>query len=286
MLNYEEFRKIFNDKIFNQAKPHLIKKVAEHPDRYVGLFRPTKPEAKLLQNLSQSNEIRFGDAFEVAIKEYFISEGWEPLEQKIKAKNGNNLDIDQLLEKNNEVLFIEQKVRDDHDSTKKRGQIRNFESKLETLIDIYGDKLKYGFFYFIDPSLHKNKNYYGPKLQQMGEKWGVNLFVSYGDEMFDELGYLDIWTNIINNLKQWREEIPDIPVLNFDEDAEASAEEIAELPPKYINKLFNDERIVKQILPVLFPEKKTLIILEEDLRRKNTVKATSIADKIRNYIDN
>ena len=27
--------------------------------------------------------------------------------------------------------FVEQKVRDDHDSTKKRGQISNFEKKLD-----------------------------------------------------------------------------------------------------------------------------------------------------------
>lgn len=109
MLDYEKFKKIFDEKIFAKSKPDLLKKVAEYPDRYVGLFRPTKPEAKLLQNLLQSNEIRFGDAFEVVIKQYFINEDWQPLPQKITSKEGDALNIDQLLTKDNKVLFIEQK---------------------------------------------------------------------------------------------------------------------------------------------------------------------------------
>ena len=47
MLEYEVFKDIFDKKIFAKSKPDLLKKVAEYPDRYVGLFRPTKPEAKL-----------------------------------------------------------------------------------------------------------------------------------------------------------------------------------------------------------------------------------------------
>ncbi len=85
MLEYEVLKDIFDEKIFAKSKPDLFKKVTEYPDRYVGLFRSTKPEAKLLQNLLQSNEIRFGDAFEVAIKHYFINESWQPLPQKITS---------------------------------------------------------------------------------------------------------------------------------------------------------------------------------------------------------
>ena len=202
MLEYEVFKDIFDEKIFAKSKPDLLKKVAEYPDRYVGLFRPTKPEAKLLQNLLQSNEIRFGDAFEVAIKQYFINEGWQLLPQKITSKEGDALDIDQLLIKDDKVLFIEQKVRDDHDSTKKRGQISNFEKKLEALVDIYGDKVKWGFFYFIDPSLVKNRNFYEPELQKLQESWGVHLSVSYGQDMFNQLGLSHIWPDIMNNLQK------------------------------------------------------------------------------------
>ena len=220
MLEYEVFKDIFDEKIFAKSKPDLLKKVAEYPDRYVGLFRPTKPEAKLLQNLLQSNEIRFGDAFEVAIKQYFINAGWQPLPQKIMSKEGDALDIDQLLMKDDKVLFIEQKVRDDHDSTKKRGQISNFEKKLEALVDIYGDKVTWGFFYFIDPSLIKNRNFYQPELAKLQESWGVRLSVSYGQDMFDQLGYPNIWLDIMANLQKWRHDIPDLPNVNFDTNPE------------------------------------------------------------------
>lgn len=174
----------------------------------------------MLQNLLQSNEIRFGDAFEVAIKQYFINEGWQPLPQKITSKEGDALDIDQLLIKDDKVLFIEQKVRDDHDSTKKRGQISNFEKKLEALVDIYGDKVTWGFFYFIDPSLVKNRNFYRPELQKLQESWGVHLSVSYGQDMFNQLGLPHVWPDIMNNLQKWRQDIPDLPNVNFDSNPE------------------------------------------------------------------
>ncbi|GAA7762346.1 hypothetical protein JP0169_14870 [Helicobacter pylori] len=42
----------------------------KNPERYLGIFRPTKPKTKLLQNLLTSHEIKFGDAFEYLIEEY------------------------------------------------------------------------------------------------------------------------------------------------------------------------------------------------------------------------
>ena len=71
------------------------------------------------KNLTQSAEIRFWDAFEIIIEEYFKEKGFIPLEKNIKDwKNYYNLD--QLLQKWNKIIFIEQKVRDDHDSSKKK----------------------------------------------------------------------------------------------------------------------------------------------------------------------
>lgn len=57
-------------------------------------------------------------------------------------------------------------MRDDHDSAKKRGQIDNFERKLEALIHHYGEYGEniQGYFYFIDEGLNKNQNYYKEEL--------------------------------------------------------------------------------------------------------------------------
>jgi hypothetical protein len=81
-MDYNRFKKTFNEIIFEKSKADLIEKIAENPSRYIGLFRPTKPKAKILQNLLQSHEIRFGDAFEKIIEEYLKIKGCEILPKK------------------------------------------------------------------------------------------------------------------------------------------------------------------------------------------------------------
>ena len=61
-MNYNKFCEILNKHIFEGEKKELLRKLADRPERFVGLFRPTKPGAKILQHLLQSHEIRFGDA--------------------------------------------------------------------------------------------------------------------------------------------------------------------------------------------------------------------------------
>ena len=129
-MQIEIFKSILNEIIFEKSKKDLLEKIAKYPNRYIGLFRPTKPKAKILQNLLQSHEIRFGDAFEEIIKQYLIDYGYTILENKFKDENEDTLNIDQCFKKSDSIYFVEQKVRDDHDSTKKRGQINNFEKKL------------------------------------------------------------------------------------------------------------------------------------------------------------
>lgn len=60
---------------------------------------------------------------------------FSPLSKKIPYYNKDkekreSLELDQFAKKDNTYYFIEQKMRDDHDSAKKRGQIDNFEKKL------------------------------------------------------------------------------------------------------------------------------------------------------------
>ncbi len=71
-----------------------------------------------MQNLLQSHEIRFGDAFEKLIEEYLIENNFTILDNNFTDSAGNRLNVDQFFKKNNHYYFIEQKVRDDHDSTK------------------------------------------------------------------------------------------------------------------------------------------------------------------------
>jgi len=130
-MQYKKFKTILNKTIFEQSKAVLIQKVAENPHRYIGLFRPTKPNTKILQNLLQSHEIRFGDAFEKIIEEYLREFNYEILTKQLVDSNSDKLNLDQCFKDNNGIYFIEQKIRDDHDSTKKRGQTNNFKKKLD-----------------------------------------------------------------------------------------------------------------------------------------------------------
>jgi len=195
IMEYKKFEDIFNKEIFESSKAKLIENIAKWPKRYVGLFRPTKPKGKLLQNLLQSHEIKMGDAFEVLFEEYFKIFGYQILPKNFTSER---LDIDQCFEYKNKIYFIEQKIRDDHDSSKKRGQIDNFENKLKLMIDQYGEERLIGIFYFIDPDLKKNENYYMQELSNMEKDYNVKIYLLYGKELFEFLNKADVWSEILD----------------------------------------------------------------------------------------
>ena len=274
-MEFNQFKQIFNETIFEKSKADLLEKISSSPSRYIGLFRPTKPKAKILQNLLQSHEIRFGDAFEIAIEQYLISKGCTILPKRFTTDSGDNLSIDLCFLKENKVYFIEQKVRDDHDSTKKRGQIENFEKKLDIMINQYSEEDLVGIFYFIDPDLIKNKNFYIAELKKMTTDYNIETQIFYGKPLFDFLGYSDIWDEILKYLELWKKEIPDLPEINFDLDAQHTFEEIKDLKPLVFRKLFENEEIFKEIVLTLFPNKTTLKLLYEHfLTKQETIYKT------------
>lgn len=275
IMEYNQFKQIFNETIFEKSKADLLEKIASSPTRYIGLFRPTKPKAKILQNLLQSHEIRFGDAFEYAIEEYLRLKGCEILPKRFTNGDGDVFNIDQCFRKDGKVYFIEQKVRDDHDSTKKRGQIENFEKKLDIMLLNYAEEELIGIFYFIDPDLVKNKNFYVAELSKMTNDYNVETQIFYGKPLFDYLGYTDIWEEILDYLVEWKKEIPDLPEINFDLDAQHTFEEIKDLKPLVFRKLLTNDELFKEIILTLFPEKTTLkLLLEYYLTKHETIYKT------------
>ena len=258
LMEYEQFKNILNKEIFEESKADLIRKIATNPERYIGLFRPTKPIGKLLQNLLQSHEIRFGGAFEVVIEEYIRIFGGEILDNGFETEEGDSLDVDQIFRFNGKIHFIEQKVRDDHDSTKKRGQIQNFERKLAEIFKTYKEEDLVGIFYFIDPDFKKNKNYYRSKMESLKNDYGVDLNLFYGQELFDFLGHGSAWNEILGYLPRWKAEIPDLPVINFDLDADATFREIRDLNPSFFREILSDDKIFSEIVLTIFPDNVTL----------------------------
>ena len=260
-MNYKKFCTILNKHLFKQEKKALLRKLAEKPERFIGLFRPTKPGAKVLQYLLQSHEIRFGDAMEELIQELLKDWGFKILPKRIIPDPSNpkkNLDIDQYFANTNNFFFIEQKVRDDHDSTKKRGQINNFEAKLEYLYNKHGNKL-IGIMYFIDPELKKNENFYAKELKEMEDDYGVKLHLLYGEELFDFFGHNKMWNNLLKWLKKWKESLPELPEINFDKEPKKSFNEIKDLELRFWRRITKDGRLWKEgVIKAIFREGQTL----------------------------
>lgn len=250
-LEYTKFKSIFNSAIFGKPKPDLLKNIANHPNRYVGIFRPSLTKTKILQNLLQSYEIKFGDVFETLITKYLEVKNFENINEELEDNEGE-LKPDQMFLKNNILYFVEQKIRDDHDSTKKRGQVKNFIRKAVAINKKYKDKEIHGFFYFIDDSFTKNKNFYRDELEKESNRLKIPLKLSYGEKFFDALQISECWKEILNYLTRWKKELPALPEVNFDKNPTQSFKEIKILEPKIFNKLFSNEKLDKLLL-VIFP---------------------------------
>jgi len=281
IMRYNEFRNILNKTIFEKTKVDLLEKIAEYPNRYIGLFRPTKPKAKILQNLLQSHEIRFGDAFENIIESYLKIKGCVLLQKKFINNKNESLNVDLCFQLKDKIYFVELKIRDDHDSTKKRGQIQNFEKKLNVMLSKHKENQLVGVFYFIDPDLQKNKNYYEEELSKMHKDYNVQTHIFYGKELFNYLGFNDIWDEILKYLEKWKKEIPDLPEINFDIEAEQTFDEIKDLKPLIFRKLFENEEIYNQIILTLFPERKTLKLLYDYFSTKEETIYKTLSNRIK-----
>jgi hypothetical protein len=275
-LDYEIIKNQFNKKIFENSKTDLLEKLSKYPSRYVGIFRPTKPFTKIIQNITQSHEIKFGDAFEVLIRQSFEYYNYESILRNHRLDNNDAVSFDQLFSFNGRTIFIEQKIRDDHDSTKKRGQIDNFEKKLNFLISKnYSNICSY--FYFIDPSLSKNKNYYLSEIEKLKSFYNTEIHLVYGQELFEKEKFDGFWEEeIIYFLEKWKKDLPDLPEINFDLDSKETFEEIKNLSPQVFRCLLDNEDVVNIIFPIIFPKNETLLLLKEHfyfLSKKGDVKS-------------
>ncbi|MCM8777203.1 MAG: restriction endonuclease [Candidatus Omnitrophica bacterium] len=262
-MSYEKFCAILNKHIFEGEKKELLRRIAKTPERFIGLFRPTKPGAKVLQHLLQSHEIRMGDALEEIIEEIIRDIGFSPLPKILQNEEGEQLSLDQYFTDGKMFYFIEQKVRDVHDSTKKRGQISNFEAKLELLYKKHSSELT-GFMYFIDPDLVKNKNYYIMELKRMEEFYGIKLHLFYGNQLFEYLRRPEIWNSILDWLKTWKSSLPELPEINFDSTPAKSFEEIKDLELMHWRKIVENDKLWEEgTINAIFKNGRTLQLLYE-----------------------
>lgn len=205
ILTYDYFVKKLNEKIKSDADFYyeLLVNVIDNPHRYTGIFRLSNAKTKLVQNVTQSREIKFGDFMEDIVTMYIDKMGYTNLNKSIGTdEEGNALSADQVFINGDTVYLIEQKIRDDHDSTKKRGQYDNFRKKYTLLEKKYPDKKVNASMWFIDGSLVKNKKYYIAESQKENSPRRV-LNVFYGEALFSQLfDRPNVWEELTSYLQK------------------------------------------------------------------------------------
>lgn len=144
-------------------------------DRLITPFQVIPFKEKVLQNYLTSINIRFGNALEALVKKYLEEHGAQYIDRHFVTGK----DCDQLFIFNGRTILIEQKVRDDHDSSKKVGQIENYLEKKNSLDNALC------CCWFIDDNFKKNRNYYLTQIKDelyYGQEIENFLFQVFGDE--------------------------------------------------------------------------------------------------------
>jgi len=281
-MDYQEFAQVLNRHIFYGNKRELLVRLASNPERFIGLFRPSKPSTKILQHLLQSYEIRMGDALEEIIGLVIQGQGYILLDKNIQGENNELLRLDQYFTDGKKYYFVEQKIRDDHDSTKKRGQMQNFEKKLKVLHWKHGSNLV-GIMYFIDPDFSKNKNYYEEQIQTLrGGYEQVELRLFYGKQLFEYLGIADFWDEMLSWLKRWKEDLPEIPETNFDANPHESFREIKNIHARVWRKIISNDKLWEEgIVKTLFRTGATIKLIQEEFSKMEGKVYRQLADDLK-----
>lgn len=265
-MKYEEFKQQLNLQIFGEDLHYdILTTVIKNPHRYIGLFRITNAKTKLIQNLTQSCEIKFGNFIEDILTQYLSEMGYRNLDKNLGVnENGELLKIDQIFQKDKEpiIYMIEQKIRDDHDSTKKRGQYANLIKKIKLVKQKFPNHTIKATMWFSDDSLKKNRRYYLEQIQNNTDDV-VEISLFYGKELFETLfNKPDIWEELITHLKQNKQErcneILNVPDFDTSVEIRNALLKLKQNDSNLLSKLLSDKQEYIELRKELFPTGKNL----------------------------
>lgn len=212
--------------------------------------------------------------------------GYQRLDKRIKV-NGETMECDHyvLSPDGSFTVLIEQKVRDDHDSSKARGQWReNFAPKVRALHRKHGKDL-IAVTYFIDPTFRKNFGLYSQEAERLRSELNLpTIHIWYGRELFEHLPFAnpEDWDDMIEWLQEWRKRLPELPEISWEtDDAIAELQDIARRSPSLWERLAKQERLwTEGYLSVLFPTRKGLLAVLEALKEQRGKKYQKAADAL------
>ena len=95
IITYEDFIFILNSKIKSDDEffYELLCTVVSNPNRYTGIFRLSSAKTKLIQNVTQSREIKFGDFMEDIITKYIEKIGYKNYTRHLFDALNSNWDM-------------------------------------------------------------------------------------------------------------------------------------------------------------------------------------------------
>lgn len=270
IIDYTYFVARLNEKIKADEDFYyeLLQTIVKNPKRYTGVFRISNIQTKLIQNVTQSREIKFGDFIEEIITEYLERAGYANHNKNIGFdEDGNALSADQVFSKDDKVYLVEQKVRDDHDSTKKRGQYENFRKKYALLKQKYNDKHIVAVMWFVDDGLKKNKHYYTEMAQL--ENLDVEIHICYGKDLFYSVLHQDaVWEEfygyLLRNKIERDNELLEIPDFDKSEEMLFALKRLRLEEPTLFEKLMSDQPNMLQLRAELFPTEHNIKVIMEE----------------------
>ena len=195
-MTKEKIKMIF-DKHFNSIGISFKQKIIDKKDYTFDDFyhSPLNKNDLLSGSIFNTCNIRYGDFLEEIINEFLHENG---AIISLDRKKGN---YDLLFEYRGVLYVGEIKIRDNHDSTKKKGQIQNLINKVNIQKNKNKDKKVVAILYFIDHYERKNRHYYISELNKcIQNKNFDDAKIFYGDEIFNEFNLQYSWNEIKKNI--------------------------------------------------------------------------------------
>lgn len=253
-MNYKRFKEIADKNMPSGVDLYLsvIENIFKTPARFVSQFSITPPKFAVVRNIEASRVIRLGNIIEDVLTDMLEEVGFVNLPKSIAP----NLMCDQhFKDADGNVYLIEQKVRDDHDSSKKRGQIENFKKKVTCLQE--KNVNVQSAIWFSDPAFKKNRKYYTEEIANI-----ENAHLYYGEDMFcsEFIGHPEIYTQLIEYLAEYRNNQQNVDriadELDTSDDAAKAIAKMCGYSEKSIIRKMTNERY-RLLLNELFPTRKS-----------------------------
>lgn len=257
MINKNKFKEIF-EKYFseNMMEKAIFEKTFKNPEILASEFSLFSGLTKITHTTLQSLDIKFGYFLEDLLNEIIYSkQGVKILDRVVVNENGKKLDYDSHFEKDGVEYIIEIKKRDNHDSTKWKGQLDNLWEKY----NLSNSENKRAIIYFIDES-YGRKNYKG--YLDRWAKYSLNqseLEIYYSRELFgNELLTEDDWIHFVDLVGQASDKINQlirdmlISIGTSEEGIEAFVEQSAQYLESKIKKVEKREEYKKILGQALF----------------------------------